>query len=86
MKLTAHDRAQLSPTSPAKQDEIGYADDALWRRSLLGQAIERVGTQNRVARLLGVFPPHVNRWIKGSRPVPDKYTIKLAKIVDGELE
>lgn len=88
MKLTTHDRAQLSPVSPAKQDEHSYGDesDALWRRFLLGQAVHRAGTQSAVARLLGVFPPLVYWWMKGTRPVPKKYTVGLAKIVDGIIE
>lgn len=46
-------------------------------------AIELIGSQAFVAKVLGVSAQAVNQWVKGARPVPRKQAIKLSRLVRG---
>jgi DNA-binding transcriptional regulator YdaS (Cro superfamily) len=44
-----------------------------------------LGSQVRLARLLGVTPPTVNQWVKGKRPVPIAKCVAIERATAGAV-
>jgi DNA-binding transcriptional regulator YiaG len=41
---------------------------------------EEIGSQFKVASLLGVSQGQISIWEKGYRPIPEQYSLKIVKI------
>jgi len=43
----------------------------------LEEACDIVGSQAKLARLIGVEPAQLNQWLKGKRPIPDDKAVAI---------
>lgn len=48
-------------------------------------AAAKLGGQSSLARALGVTPPTVNQWIKGTRPIPAEQCVAIEQVTGGQV-
>lgn len=46
----------------------------------LEKAVEKLGSQTNIAKLVNVKPPTVSAWLSGKRPIPAKRAIQIEKL------
>jgi DNA-binding transcriptional regulator YdaS (Cro superfamily) len=51
----------------------------------LAKAVDIIGSQAKLALLLGVKPPTVNQWLTGVKPIPIKRCPQIEKLVGGAV-
>lgn len=54
----------------------------MYGKKLLDYVIALGTSQSEIANHLGIHRTHVNRWIHGSRPVPEHYRYKLLGLIE----
>jgi len=52
----------------------------------LDEACEIVGSQAKLARLIGVTPAQLNQWMAEKRPIPDDKAVAIEFEVEGRVE
>lgn len=84
MKLTAYELGQKRPTDALNQSP--RMTDPEWRRELLEQAREILGSYTAITKRTGVPSSSISRWKSGNRPIPDRYIPLLIEVVEGVCE
>lgn len=58
--------------------------DKQWRITLARNAMSATGmTQQQLAERLGISKVQVCRWMHGVRPVPERYLMTMAEMMEG---
>lgn len=60
-------------------------NDVFVPNEVIRRAVEIVGGQSEMARLLDVKPPTVNQWVSGVRPVPPRRCPAIEKATGGVI-
>ncbi len=55
------------------------------KEKALMKVIEKVGSTNELARILGCSASYVSNWTSGYRKIPIKYVKKIVELSEGEL-
>jgi len=78
MRLMPHEMPRPAPPPVVRSIDA----DQAWRISLVRDCVRIAGQQRRLARYLGIHPAHVNRWLSGARPVPERYLQGMAELLE----
>lgn len=55
------------------------------KKNALEKAVEIVGSQARLAAKTGVTPQFICQLLKGSRPIPASFALKIEAATDGQV-
>ncbi len=53
--------------------------------SAIRVAVDALGGVSRLARAIGVTPPSVHQWLRGSRPIPPAQCIPIETATNGAV-
>jgi len=81
MKLTPYELGHKRPADALMQAPA--MTDPEWRRELLEQARDILGSYTAITEKTGAPSSSISRWKSGSRPIPDRYIPVLIEVAEG---